>query len=212
MYTIKFGENTLRILSDIGAFSFKKIGKNKAVVYNYTKARKLIDLIREVTYSTVKNHIIFHSDTHLVFKELAKNFTCINAGGGLVINEQNQILFIFRNGKWDLPKGKIEANETTELGAVREVEEECGVKISKLKGKIDVTYHTYLLDNKHILKSNHWFLMHADSNQKLIPQAEENIEKVEWKRKDEIDRLLENSYDSIRELMELYKKDFKKDL
>ena len=179
MYTIKFGENTLRILSDIGAFSFKKIGKNKAVVYNYTKARKLIDLIREVTYSTIKNHII---------------------------------LFIFRNGKWDLPKGKIEANETNELGAVREVEEECGIKISKLKGKIDVTYHTYLLDNKHILKSNHWFLMHADSNQKLIPQAEENIEKVEWKKKDEIDRLLENSYDSIRELMELYKKDFKKDL
>ena len=206
MYTIKFGDNTLRILSDLDAFSFKKIGKNKAVVYNYTKPRKLLDLISEIMDSSIKNHVVFHSDTNLVFKELTKNFTCINAGGGLVINEKNQILFIFRNGKWDLPKGKIEANETNELGAIREVEEECGVKISKLEKKIAVTYHTYLLENKQILKSNHWFLMYADSNQKLQPQAEENIEKVEWKNIEEIDKLLENSYDSIAELIEVHRK------
>ena len=96
MYKIKFGEHTLRILSDVCSFSFETIGKNKAVVYNYTKPRKLVDLIREIMDSSIKNHVVFHSDTHLVFKELTKNFTCISAGGGLVINEKNQILFIFR--------------------------------------------------------------------------------------------------------------------
>ena len=204
MYTIKFGENTLRILSDIGAFSFKKIGKNKAVVYNYTKARKLIDLIREVTYSTVKNHIIFHSDTHLVFKELAKNFTCINAGGGLVINEQNQILFIFRNGKWDLPKGKIEANETTELGAVREVEEECGISGLKIIKELPTVYHTYTLQGKRILKVTYWFEMTTDFDGELKPQTEEDIEKIEWVPREQLPQYFIQTYPTILTVFEAF--------
>jgi len=207
MYKIKFGEHTLRIMSDVCSFSFEEIGKNKAVIYNYTKSRKLESLIGQIIGSPIKNHILVHTDVDLVFNELAKNFTCIDAGGGLVINEKNQILFIFRNGKWDLPKGKIEFNETIELGAVREVEEECGIKVSRLEKKIAVTYHTYLLDTKRILKSNYWFLMHADSHQILQPQAEENIEKVEWKNISETKDLLENSYDTIAELISLYLKE-----
>jgi len=201
MYKIKFGEHTLRILSDVCFFSFEELGKNKAVVYKYTKAKKLIELIDEITTSSIKNHIIFHPDTELVFNELAKRFQRIQAGGGLVINEKNQILFIFRNGKWDLPKGKIEPNETIELGAIREVEEECGLKVSKIEKHLAITYHTYLFDGKHILKSNYWFLMHADSAQNLVPQAEENILKVEWVDRDKVKPLLSNSYEAIEELV-----------
>lgn len=201
MYKIKFGEHTLRILSDVCSFSFNEIGKNKAVIYQYTKPKKLRELVQEITISPVKNHIVFHSNPELVFQELTKLFTCIKAGGGLVINEKDQILFIYRNGKWDLPKGKIEVNETVELGAVREVEEECGIKVSKINQRIDITYHTYLLDGKTILKSNYWYLMQADSAQILQPQTEENIEKVEWIDRDKVETLLTNSYESILDIV-----------
>jgi ADP-ribose pyrophosphatase YjhB (NUDIX family) len=204
MYNIKFGEHTLRILSDVCSFSFEEIGKNKAVIYNYTKPKKTIEILRDITSSPIKNHVIFHSDTDLVFSEVAKKFTQIQAGGGLVVNEKKQILFIFRNGKWDLPKGKIEANETSELGAIREVEEECGIKISRLDKLLDITYHTYMLDNKYILKSNYWYIMYADSSQILVPQSEENIEKVEWIDRDKVESLLSKSYESISDLIHKY--------
>jgi 8-oxo-dGTP pyrophosphatase MutT (NUDIX family) len=204
MYNIKFGEHTLRIISDVCSFSFEEIGKNKAVIYNYTKPKKIGEILRDITGSPIKNHIIFHSDTDLVFSEVVKKFTQIQAGGGLVVNEKKQILFIFRNGKWDLPKGKVEANETSELGAIREVEEECGIKISRLDQLLDITYHTYMLDNKNILKSNYWYIMYADSSQNLIPQAEENIEKVEWIDRDKVESLLAKSYESIADLMHKY--------
>jgi 8-oxo-dGTP pyrophosphatase MutT (NUDIX family) len=206
MYNIKFGEHTLRILSDVCSFSFEEIGKNKAVVYNYTKPKKTGDILRDIANSPIKNHIIFHSDTDLVFSEVAKKFTQIQAGGGLVVNEKKQILFIFRNGKWDLPKGKVEANETSELGAIREVEEECGIKISRLDQLLDITYHTYMLDDKNILKSNYWYIMYADSSQNLVPQAEENIERVEWIDRDKVESLLAKSYESIADLIHKYLK------
>ncbi len=206
MYNIKFGEHTLRIISDVCSFSFEEIGKNKAVIYNYTKPKKIGEILRDITGSPIKNHIIFHSDTDLVFSEVVKKFTQIQAGGGLVVNEKKQIFFIFRNGKWDLPKGKVEANETSELGAIREVEEECGIKISRLDQLLDITYHTYMLDNKNILKSNYWYIMYADSSQNLIPQAEENIEKVEWIDRDKVESLLAKSYESIADLMHKYLK------
>ncbi|MBL7788704.1 MAG: NUDIX domain-containing protein [Chitinophagales bacterium] len=204
MFNIKFGEHTLRIISNVCSFSFEEIGKNKAVIYNYTKPKKLHEIIRELNNSPIKNHIIFHSNTEHVFEELAKKFTRIQAGGGLVLNEKNQILFIFRNGKWDLPKGKVEANETAELGAVREVEEECGIKITKLDSLLNITYHTYILENKHILKSNYWYIMHADSNQKLIPQTEEGIDRVEWVDYKNIETILPQCYESIAELLARY--------
>lgn len=204
MYNIKFGEHTLRIISDVCSFSFEEIGKNKAVIYNYTKPKKIGEILLDITSSPIKNHIIFHSDTDIVFSEVVKKFTQIQAGGGLVVNEKKQILFIFRNGKWDLPKGKIEANETSELGAIREVEEECGIKISRLDQLLDITYHTYMLDNKNILKSNYWYIMYADSSQNLIPQAEENIEKVEWIDRDKVESLLAKSYESIADLIHKY--------
>lgn len=204
MYNIKFGEHTLRIISDVCSFSFEEIGKNKAVIYNYTKPKKIGEILLDITSSPIKNHIIFHSDTDIVFSEVVKKFTQIQAGGGLVVNEKKQILFIFRNGKWDLPKGKIEANETSELGAIREVEEECGIKISRLDQLLDITYHTYMLDNKNILKSNYWYIMYADSSQNLIPQAEENIEKVEWIDRDKVESLLAKSYESNADLIHKY--------
>jgi 8-oxo-dGTP pyrophosphatase MutT (NUDIX family) len=203
MYKIKFEEHTLFIIDHVCSFSFDLIGKNKAVIYNY-KPKKLKKIIDELSNSSFLNHIIFNPNPEEVFNDLKLQFNVIEAAGGLIINEKNQILFIYRNKKWDLPKGKIEKNETTEHAAIREVEEETLVKISSLKQHLISTYHTYIYDQKHILKTNYWFLMYADSHQKLEPQLEENIEKVEWKTIDDIPQLMTNSYDSIHDVLKAY--------
>lgn len=204
MIKIKFGEQTLFIIDDVCSFSFDLIGKKKAVIYQYTNTKKLVKIITELNQSPVLYHIIFHPNPNKVFEEIKSQFKTIEAAGGLIVNEKNEILFIFRNNKWDLPKGKIEKKETKEHAAIREVEEECSIIISELKKPLLETYHTYYFESKLILKINYWFLMYADSHQKLTPQLEENIEKVEWKQIEQIPELMKNSFDSIHDVLNVY--------
>jgi 8-oxo-dGTP pyrophosphatase MutT (NUDIX family) len=204
LYKIKFEEHTLFIIDDVCSFSFDLIGKNRAIIYKYTKPKKLKKIVDEIKTSPILNHIIIHHNTEEIFLELELLFNVIKAAGGLIINEKNEILFIYRNKKWDLPKGKIEKNETPEHAAIREVEEETLVKISSLKHHLVSTYHTYFYDQKYILKTNYWFLMYADSHQKLSPQLEENIEKVEWKTIADIPELMNHSYESIKDVINVY--------
>jgi len=204
MFKIKFNEQTLYIVADVCEFNLDSIDKKKAVTYRYSKPKQLKEILEEMKTFKIKSHIIYHSNPQEVFDEISNNFSLIKAAGGLIVNEKNQILFIFRNGKWDLPKGKVEKNESNEHAAIRESEEECGVKISYLKQQLLITYHTYTYESKSMLKANYWFLMFADSQQNLTPQLEENIEKVEWKFLEEIPALLENSYDSIRDVLQVY--------
>lgn len=205
MFKIQIEEHTLFILDNVCSFSFDIIQKNRAVIYNYKKPSQLSSILSEIVSYNIKNHIIFHENPQEVFSKFTKIYQPIEAAGGLVCNELGQILFIFRNGKWDLPKGKMELNESRELTAVREVEEECGIKVSKLDKHLITTYHTYTLADKKILKSNYWYLMQADSQQNLSPQQEENIEKVEWVNPINIPNLLQNSYSSIKDVLEIYR-------
>ena len=129
----------------------------------------------------------------------------IIAAGGVVFKE-NSVLMIFRNGKWDFPKGKVEAGETLETAAVREVEEETGVKIERIEEKIYVSTHVYTLDNTPVLKETHWFLMYSDFNQTLKPQIEEAIESAIWIPINEVADKLKDSYSTLRELWTEVKK------
>jgi 8-oxo-dGTP pyrophosphatase MutT (NUDIX family) len=107
---------------------------------------------------------------------------------------------IFRNDKWDLPKGKLEVGENIEECAIREVEEECGVEELSIVKKLKSTYHTYKLNGKAILKRTYWFKMNSNYKLKLTPQFEEGITKVEWVSISEVPSKLENSYGNIKEL------------
>lgn len=109
----------------------------------------------------------------------------MEAGGGLVKNDSSEYLFIYRRGKWDLPKGKKDGNETPKETALREVREECGLSDLKIIQKLPETYHSYPEKGKNILKHTRWFLMETQQKE-VILQYEEDIEDYRWLRKEEI--------------------------
>ena len=159
------------------------------------KAIKLLESGKEIG-------VVYLCDAvHECWKRFISKYTLIEAAGGLVKNQDGGFLFIFRNGKWDLPKGKAEYDETPDMTALREVEEECGLKNLKIEKELIKTFHTYKEKGKLILKKTHWYLMSITSDQKLIPQTEEGITEVKWVAENRIEReVLVNTYASIKDL------------
>jgi len=129
-----------------------------------------------------------------------------NAGGGLVYNKKGEVLFIFRGGKWDLPKGGMNKNEAIENTAIREVEEETGVNGLRITNKLQKTYHIFKRNGKYRLKITEWFEMHTEFEGTPVGQIEEGIEKVAWLNPDQIEEALKNSYENIKLLFEEEKK------
>lgn len=123
---------------------------------------------------------ILHRSLQKMYSEFSSLFKIQEAAGGRVHNARNEILFIFRRKRWDLPKGKIDPGETPRQAAVREVEEECGISQLKITRKLPVTYHVFRQKNQQILKITHWFEMQCADTRKLIPQTEEDIEAAVW--------------------------------
>lgn len=149
-----------------------------------------------------KHYVLLTDDTKAVFKQLKSSCTLVKAAGGLVKNAKNGYLFIYRNKKWDLPKGKVEKGEGMREAGWREVEEECGVKVWKSGKKLCRTYHIYVLGNKLALKKTNWYAMTVKGIPVLIPQREEGITKAEWLSADQVGAVLENTYPSIMDVME----------
>lgn len=128
----------------------------------------------------------------------------IIAGGGIVENEESKILFQFRRGKWDLPKGKLDEGESIEECAVREVEEETGLRNIQLGELIGVTTHYYKEKGVDIEKETHWFAMRVAGEQELVPQLEEDIMELRWVSENEVEDYLSNTFKNITEIIEKY--------
>ncbi|MGY3052181.1 hypothetical protein ACVWYG_000368 [Pedobacter sp. UYEF25] len=164
---------------------------------------------KKLAKNSKKTYIFLTKNPKQTFKKLKKDSTLIKAAGGLVESSEKNYLFIYRNKRWDLPKGKLEKGEKMSETAVREVEEECGVKVAKLGEKICKTYHIYPLGTKMIIKKTNWYKMTVKGEPKLIPQKEEGIEKAVWLNGYEIASVLQNTFPSIIEVLkagELIKK------
>lgn len=133
---------------------------------------------------------------------LNNHFETVTAAGGIVLNKENKILWIFRRGKWDLPKGKADDGETPEETAIREVQEECGIKNLRIKEFLGNAYHIYPITKgkKAVFKTTHWFLMETDDVD-FIPQLEEDITEIRFFEKDE-KTPLKNTFRSLKEFLE----------
>ncbi len=138
-----------------------------------------------------------------VIKNLKKKFKVIKAAGGIVQNKENKILFIYRLGKWDLPKGKKDKGEKIKHCAVREVEEETNTKV-KRKNKICTSWHTYTRYKKFILKKTVWYKMKCIDDSKMKGEKKEKIEKVRWMKNKIINEILTNSYKSLSYVMKKF--------
>ena len=154
-------------------------------------------VVNQMVLGEVSNCYVQASDVEFAWQAFKQNFTVIEAAGGLVMKNQ-KMLFIYRNGKWDLPKGKLEINESIPICAVREVEEECGISQLTIVKELAVTYHIYRQAEENILKITYWFLMNCTDDSPLTPQTEEGIELVEWKNEQAVQLALENTYPNIK--------------
>lgn len=158
--------------------------------------------------------VILAKNAQEEFDRLFHRHTLITAAGGIV-RKGDEYLFIKRFGKWDIPKGKLEKDENPEFGAIREIEEECGISNPKIEKLICETLHTYRDTykgkNKLTLKKTYWYGMEYSGDEELIPQKEEGISKAKWFKKSKMDKIRANTYESILEVMDIYfgpKEDF----
>jgi 8-oxo-(d)GTP phosphatase len=164
---------------------------------------RLFAILKEEKLPDFQSITIVSENKDLTEEQIKNQYKVIKAGGGVVQNKEGEILLMLRNKKWDLPKGKLEKEETSEIGALREVEEECNVKIS-LGEKVCTTYHTYTQKNEFILKKTKWFSMKLIDDSKMKPQTEEGIEKLEWMNQKEVHLAMIKSYSSIRYVIGKY--------
>lgn len=148
----------------------KYLGKKK-FLHNY------IDLLEK--NSKYQKVVIFYDDLPKMWHDFMSLYRIIEAAGGVVFNENQDVLVIYRLKFWDLPKGKIDKGETPEIAAVREIQEETGLNQVDLGKHLINTYHTYTHKDKRILKKTYWYKM-GTSETKLTPQYSEDIEKAEW--------------------------------
>ncbi len=159
-------------------------------------------LIIKIFQNKIQKAILYHPDESEIMKTLKAKIPVNKAGGGFVYNKKGEVLFIFRNGKWDLPKGGIEKGEDIEATAMREVEEETGVNQLRITNKLQKTYHIFKRNGKYKLKITHWFEMQSDFEGTPHGQIEEGIEKVAWLNPEQIKEALTNSYENIKLLFE----------
>ena len=140
-----------------------------------------------------------HYNLSKLFNDFKSYFKYIEAAGGLVWNEKNELLVIHRLGRPDLPKGKIEKNETPKIAAIREVTEECGISDLQIVKEIESSYHIYNQNNKRFLKKTFWYKMKYVGNEQLIPQTEEDISSVEWCNSEKLKEYKQLTYKSLKE-------------
>ena len=168
----------------------------KSVEMNY--------VIRKLQRNNLSEVYLYHPDADKLLSIFKDRMGYINAGGGLVKNDKNELLFIERNEKWDLPKGRAEKGEDIETTSLREVEEETGVQNLSINRFLQETYHIYKNKGKYNLKITYWYLMETDYCGELRPQTEEGITPAVWKTNEQAKVAMSNSYSNVILLTEAY--------
>ena len=166
----------------------------------FTNKKNIVAALRS---KKVKQLYLYHAKEEKMWALFYEIFKVIEAAGGIVRQRSSgKYLFIYRNDKWDLPKGRIEEDEAVRTAAMREVEEETGVAGLAITAALPTTLHLFHRNGKYRLKKTYWYAMETDFDEALIPQEEEGIQKVEWVTKEEVPNLYSNIYANIRHLWE----------
>ena len=193
MYQIFYRDKPI-VISDTKSDK-KNVHNIKYKDFNLKKA------LKNLSKNSISSVRIIGKDKEKLLKKFLKLLPKIIAAGGKVFNQKGEILFIFRNNKWDLPKGKAEYNESIADTAIREVKEETGIAKLVITKPLEITYHIFKKNNTYRLKVTYWFEMKSMADNQLIPQVEEGITKAEWINNSEIDKIKKKCYANIRLLI-----------
>lgn len=201
---IYFGNKPLFLCDNVDEELQPFVHHDDAVFIDELNTHTVKAMIHEMEQPNIHAGVFYHPYLDELKRAFFKKFTVIQAAGGLVQNEKQEILLIFRRGNWDLPKGKLDEGEKLEDCAVREVEEETGLKNIKLIAPLTITYHTYHEGARFILKQSHWYSMTTNGNHVLVPQIIEQITEVKWVTKKDLKKYIENSFPSVADVLELH--------
>ena len=190
MYQV-FYKKKIILLTDV----FKEGKDFKSFPIKDVKFKKVIKLLNKKNTNSVH---LFHKNKDKLLKYFFKLIPTVIAAGGKITNSKSETLFIYRNDKWDLPKGKAEKNEQLPQTALREVKEETGIKEVSINKPLDITYHIFRRNNEYRLKVTYWFDMFSDYEGIFFPQLDEGITDVKWVKKADLEEVKINSYPNIR--------------
>lgn len=198
MYKVFINDNVFFL-----GFNLKKTFFDKKFLFStcYT-----LENFEELIESNGKNEpvIVNFPTLKVMEKIIKKKYRIVEAGGGIVINKNKEVLFIFRRGKWDLPKGKLEKHEKIKKGAVREVEEECGITNPVVREHLITTMHKFKNKGKECLKKTYWYIMDYEGDEELVPQLEEDITKAKWMSEEKFNKVFKNTFPSIGDVLNAY--------
>lgn len=201
MHKIYFNKKPLFITTEITKELEEYLHHEETIFIDDFNVHSVKAMIHEMELAKINAGVFLHDDVEAVLKAFKKNLLLIKAAGGLIHTGEDDLLLIFRRGKWDLPKGKLDDNEELEACAIREVKEETGLLNVEIEKPLCITYHTYHQEGKHILKESHWYLMKAPKQTALLPQLEEDIEKCEWVPVDQLAAYMENTHGSVLDVV-----------
>ena len=194
MYKVFFNQKPLILTSKI----LKSSDSNPFIHIKFSSKNQILKAVKAKKTESV---YIYHKNIKKLWEIFTKKFPIIDAAGGLVERSDGKILFIYRNNRWDLPKGGVEKKELIIEAAQREVKEETGLADLIVINKIGETYHIFKKGKNFRLKRTYWFKMKSDYQGELFPQEEEGIISAEWINKKRIPEILKKAYENIKEIV-----------
>ena len=194
MYKVFFNQKPLILTSKI----LKSSDSNPFIHIKFSSKNQILKAVKAKKTESV---YIYHKNIKKLWEIFTKKFPIIDAAGGLVERSDDKFLFIYRNNKWDLPKGGIAKKELIIEAAQREVKEETGLADLIVINKIGETYHIFKKGKNFRLKRTYWFKMKSDYQGELFPQEEEGIISAEWINKKRIPEILKKAYENIKEIV-----------
>jgi 8-oxo-dGTP pyrophosphatase MutT (NUDIX family) len=198
MYKVFFNDKIILLTDDF----IKNFQVRYGLFYKYRNVddlKELIDFYWKL--KRIDTLFIFHYDIEELRERFKSCFEQVYAAGGLVRNSQGKYLIMKRRDRWDLPKGKVNRDETFENAALREVKEECGLHELVVCGPLLSTYHAYILDKLTILKRTSWFEMDYNGQKEPVPQQDEDITEIRWVDKEDLSRISGNTYLSVIDVL-----------
>lgn len=197
MYKVFINDRTLILTDNLSDY---KSGFDTLFI-RYASEQAFFESIDLLNSSNVVKHLcIYSNDLSDLWKKFTSHYKIIKAAGGIV-QKDGKVLMILKNGFWDLPKGKIDNNESTEIAAIREVTEECGLKTLSVQKELPITYYLFTDKDALILKETKWFLMSSETDGPLKGDEKEGITEVKWMVKSEWEEASRKSYLSVIELL-----------